>query len=250
MLNSDATERLSAEDAVFFYLDTKDMPLHIASVMVFDGPIPLEGLRDLIQSKLPLVPALSAAHHCPSLQCRPSGLGAGSRVRYPQSHPLRAPQARYGRRTPGSGGADSERDDGPRQTALGHDAGGWPEEWLRSDRSLACIIALSMASRASGCSMHSSIPPPQRPSEHPAPGPSSAAGRRDLARRCPAQLLRGNVRPCSLHAIGGAQYRRGSGRAGASRAQPVAPVCAGTSGLGRPAAVQQAMSGPQETRLD
>lgn len=56
MLNSDASERLSAEDAVFFYLDTKDMPLHIASVMVFDGPLPLEGMRDLIYSKLPLVP--------------------------------------------------------------------------------------------------------------------------------------------------------------------------------------------------
>jgi len=56
MLNSHASERLSAEDAVFFYLDTKDMPLHIASVMVFDGPIPLEGFQDLILSKLPLVP--------------------------------------------------------------------------------------------------------------------------------------------------------------------------------------------------
>jgi len=56
MLNSHESERLSAEDAVFFYLDTKDMPLHIASVMVFDGPIPLEGCRDLILSKLSLVP--------------------------------------------------------------------------------------------------------------------------------------------------------------------------------------------------
>lgn len=56
VLNSGATERLSAEDAVFFYLDTKEMPLHIASVLIFDGPIPLQAFKDLISSKLPLIP--------------------------------------------------------------------------------------------------------------------------------------------------------------------------------------------------
>lgn len=49
------TERLSAEDAMFLYLDTRDMPLHIASVMVFDGEIPLQDCRRLIASKLPLL---------------------------------------------------------------------------------------------------------------------------------------------------------------------------------------------------
>src|ERR1051326_3533913 len=56
MSNSHPSERLSAEDAIFLYLDTKDMPLHIGSVMVFDGPLSLQGCRDLISSKLPLIP--------------------------------------------------------------------------------------------------------------------------------------------------------------------------------------------------
>ena len=49
-------EPLSAEDAVFYYLDTKDMPLHIACVLVFDGPIPLEDCIELVRSKLPFIP--------------------------------------------------------------------------------------------------------------------------------------------------------------------------------------------------
>ncbi len=50
------SDRLSAQDALFLYLDTQDMPLHIASVMVFDGPIPLRECTELIRSRLPLIP--------------------------------------------------------------------------------------------------------------------------------------------------------------------------------------------------
>lgn len=56
MQHSHEADRLSAEDAIFFYLDTSDMPLHMAAVMVFDGPLPMQGCIDLIGSRLPLVP--------------------------------------------------------------------------------------------------------------------------------------------------------------------------------------------------
>lgn len=49
-------DRLSAEDAVFFYLDTKDMPLHIACVLIFDGPLDPEQCSKLVEAKLPLIP--------------------------------------------------------------------------------------------------------------------------------------------------------------------------------------------------
>ena len=35
-----STCRLSAADAAFLYLERKEIPLHIASVCLFDGPIP------------------------------------------------------------------------------------------------------------------------------------------------------------------------------------------------------------------
>jgi len=49
-------DRLTAEDAVFLYLEKKEMPLHIGSVSIFDGPIPFEACRDFIESRLPLIP--------------------------------------------------------------------------------------------------------------------------------------------------------------------------------------------------
>ncbi|HLJ45805.1 MAG TPA: wax ester/triacylglycerol synthase family O-acyltransferase [Bryobacteraceae bacterium] len=56
MTSSRPSDRLSAQDALFLYLDTQEMPLHIASVMVFDGPIPLRECTELIRSRLPLIP--------------------------------------------------------------------------------------------------------------------------------------------------------------------------------------------------
>jgi diacylglycerol O-acyltransferase len=49
-------DRLTAEDAVFLYLETKDAPLHIGSVSIFDGSIPFEECLEYIDSRLPLIP--------------------------------------------------------------------------------------------------------------------------------------------------------------------------------------------------
>ncbi len=47
---------LSATDAAFLYLERKEVPLAIASVCIFDGPIPFERFVASINSKLHLVP--------------------------------------------------------------------------------------------------------------------------------------------------------------------------------------------------
>lgn len=49
-------DRLSAEDAAFLYLEKKEMPLHIASISIFDGPIPYQDCVEYIESRLPLIP--------------------------------------------------------------------------------------------------------------------------------------------------------------------------------------------------
>ena len=49
-------DRLSSEDAMFLYLEKEEMPLHIASVSVFDGSIPYPECVDYIESRLPLIP--------------------------------------------------------------------------------------------------------------------------------------------------------------------------------------------------
>lgn len=51
-----ASEKLGPLDALFLYLEKKEMPMHIGSVLVFDGPIPMAGLKALIEDKLPLIP--------------------------------------------------------------------------------------------------------------------------------------------------------------------------------------------------
>jgi diacylglycerol O-acyltransferase / wax synthase len=48
--------RLSAVDAAFLYLERKEIPLHIASVGIFDGPIPFDEFAASIDSKLDLLP--------------------------------------------------------------------------------------------------------------------------------------------------------------------------------------------------
>jgi len=47
---------LSPADAAFLYLERKEIPMHIASVCVFDGPIPFQDFVARINSKLHLVP--------------------------------------------------------------------------------------------------------------------------------------------------------------------------------------------------
>ena len=48
--------RLSGIDAAFLYLERKEIPLHIAGVCVFDGPIPFSQFVKTIDSKLHLIP--------------------------------------------------------------------------------------------------------------------------------------------------------------------------------------------------
>jgi len=49
-------DRLGPLDSLFLYLEKKEMPLHIGSVFILDGPTSVEELRQLIDSKLPLIP--------------------------------------------------------------------------------------------------------------------------------------------------------------------------------------------------
>ncbi len=48
--------RLTADDASFLYLERKEMPLHIGSVAVFEGPIDFASFVKMIDSKLHLIP--------------------------------------------------------------------------------------------------------------------------------------------------------------------------------------------------
>jgi diacylglycerol O-acyltransferase / wax synthase len=54
--NPAPNNRLSALDAAFLYLERKEIPLHMASVCVFDGPIPFDEFVASIDSKLHLIP--------------------------------------------------------------------------------------------------------------------------------------------------------------------------------------------------
>jgi diacylglycerol O-acyltransferase / wax synthase len=56
MANSENHASLSSGDALFLYLERAGMPLHIASVSVFEGEVPQEDFSRFIESKLPLVP--------------------------------------------------------------------------------------------------------------------------------------------------------------------------------------------------
>jgi WS/DGAT/MGAT family acyltransferase len=56
MPSSHSSDRLSAGDAAFLYLEKPEMPLHIGSVSIFEGVISVNSLAALIESKLPLIP--------------------------------------------------------------------------------------------------------------------------------------------------------------------------------------------------
>lgn len=49
-------QRLSSVDAAFLYLERPEIPLAIASVSIFDGPIPFEPFVTSIERRLPLIP--------------------------------------------------------------------------------------------------------------------------------------------------------------------------------------------------
>jgi len=58
--------RLSATDAGFLYLERKEIPLHMAAVAVFDGPIDFEEFVASVDSKLPLIPRYRQVVRMPS----------------------------------------------------------------------------------------------------------------------------------------------------------------------------------------
>ena len=56
MSNNHAADRLGPLDSLFLYIEKKEMPLHIGSVFVFDGPVPIDELKSLVEAKLPYIP--------------------------------------------------------------------------------------------------------------------------------------------------------------------------------------------------
>jgi len=67
MKNSVPKRRLSAADAAFLYLERKEIPLAIASVSIFDGPVPFDEFVASIASKLHLVPRYRQIVSMPSM---------------------------------------------------------------------------------------------------------------------------------------------------------------------------------------
>jgi diacylglycerol O-acyltransferase / wax synthase len=57
--NSKPTARLSGIDAAFLYLERREIPLAIAGVFLFEGPIPFDEFVRTIDSKLHLIPRYS-----------------------------------------------------------------------------------------------------------------------------------------------------------------------------------------------
>ncbi len=56
MADSQPSNSFSWGDALFLYIERPGQPLSIACVSIFDGPVSLKNLRDLVESKLPLIP--------------------------------------------------------------------------------------------------------------------------------------------------------------------------------------------------
>jgi diacylglycerol O-acyltransferase len=56
MVDTQPSNSFSWGDALFLYIERPGQPLSIACVSVFDGTISLKSVRDLVESKLPLIP--------------------------------------------------------------------------------------------------------------------------------------------------------------------------------------------------
>jgi len=56
MPQNHAGDRLAPLDALFLYIEKKEMPLHIGAVFVFEGHLAVADLKSLIEAKLPLIP--------------------------------------------------------------------------------------------------------------------------------------------------------------------------------------------------
>ena len=114
------SRRLSGIDAAFLYLERKEIPLNIAAVGMFDGPIPFREFVANIDSKLDLVPRYRQVAVPP-----PFNLGYPTWEYDPdfdiKRHIFRVqPEgARRGSRVGGAGLAPAQPGVGPRQAALG-----------------------------------------------------------------------------------------------------------------------------------
>ena len=81
---SQTLDRMSTLDAEFFYAEHRNVPMHIGSVAVFDGPAPTRAdLMRLFEAKLPRVPryrqvAEGIRRSLAELGGRPAREGAGS----------------------------------------------------------------------------------------------------------------------------------------------------------------------------
>lgn len=56
MAQPELNQRLTTMDASFLYFEKKEAPLHIGGIHVFDGEIPFETFREMVDAKLPLLP--------------------------------------------------------------------------------------------------------------------------------------------------------------------------------------------------
>ena len=128
--------RLSGIDAAFLYLERKEIPLNIAAVAIFDGPIPFREFVANIDSKLDLRSPLPPGRGAAPVQPRLSHLGGRSRLRHQAPHLPRTPGgARRGSRTGGAGRPSAQPGAGPRQTAMGNPRrGGLEGRARRPDR--------------------------------------------------------------------------------------------------------------------
>ena len=84
------TRRLSGVDSAFLYLERKEIPLHIAGVCVFDGPIPFAEFVKTIDSKLHLLPRYRQVVVDPQFHHRVSHVGGRPELRHPPPHLSRA----------------------------------------------------------------------------------------------------------------------------------------------------------------
>ena len=85
------SRRLSGIDAAFLYLERKEIPLNIAAVGIFDGPIPVPRIRRQYRFQTGPGSALPAGRRAAAVQPRLSHLGVRSGFRHQAPHLPRAP---------------------------------------------------------------------------------------------------------------------------------------------------------------
>ena len=56
MSPSQPSRRMSAEDAFFLYFEKTHAPLHITTVAIFDGEVPLDVVRENLAARMHLIP--------------------------------------------------------------------------------------------------------------------------------------------------------------------------------------------------